>query len=88
MFTLRTELFFQIHLNSVVFRDIFFFLKEMQDDIFMGPGMLDMHSHSIDLFDTRVKPHLTRLCGFMPASVAGVYIFHTKALGDGELFDR
>lgn len=27
MLALRTELFFQIHMNSVVFRDIFFFLS-------------------------------------------------------------
>lgn len=88
MFTLRTELFFQIHMNSVVFRDIFFFLTEMQDDIFMGPGVLDMHSHSIDLFDTRVKPHLAWLRRCMPASIAGVYVFHAKAVGDCVLFDR
>lgn len=46
----------------------------MQDDIFMGPGMLDMHSHSIDLFDTHVKPHLTWLCRCMPASIAGCFM--------------
>lgn len=88
MFPLRSELFFQIHMNSVVFRNIFFFLTEMQDDIFMGPGMLNMHSHSVDLFDIRVKPHLTWLCGCMPASIAGPCVFFFKALGDCELFDR
>lgn len=54
----------------------------------MGPGMLDMHSHSIDLFDIRVKPHLTWLCGYMPVSIAGACMFHAKALGKCELFDR
>lgn len=44
MLTLRPE-FFQIQMNSVVFRDIFSFLMEMQDDIFMGPGMLNMRSY-------------------------------------------
>lgn len=88
MVTLGPELFFQIHMNIVVFRDIFFFLMEMQDDIFMGPGMLHMHSHSIDLFDICVKPHLTWLCGYMPASNEGASRFHAKALGDCELFDR
>lgn len=77
-FTLRTELCFQIDMNSVVFRDIFFFLTEMQDDIFMGPGMLNMHSHSIDLLDIRVKPHLTWLCGCMPASMQGFVRFISK----------
>lgn len=54
MFILTAKLFFQIHINSVVFSDIFLFLTEMQGGIFMGPGMLDMHYHSIDLFDTCV----------------------------------
>lgn len=51
-------------------------------------NMLCMHSHSIDLFDIRVKPHLTWLCGFMPVSIAGACMFHAKALGECELFDR
>lgn len=60
----------------------------MRDDIFMGAGMLNMHSHSIDLFDIRVKPHLTWLCGCVPASIAGACVFHAKALGDWGLFGR
>lgn len=50
--------------------------------------MLNMHSHSIDLFDIRVKPHLTWLCGCVPASIAGACVFHAKALGDWGLFGR
>lgn len=75
-------------MNSVVFRDIFFFLTEMQDDIFMGPGVLSVHSHSVYLFDICIKPHLTWLCGCVPASIAEACVFHAKALGDCELFDR
>lgn len=45
MFILTTKLFFQIHINRVVFRYIFYFLTEARGGIFMGPGMLDMHYH-------------------------------------------
>lgn len=80
VFILTTKLFFQIHINSVVFRDIFVFLTETQSDIFMEPGMLDMHYRSIDLFDTCVKPHLTWLCVCMRAYITSFYAFHAKAL--------
>lgn len=88
MFMLISELFFQIRMNSVVFRDIFIFLTEMQDGVFMVQGVLSIHSHFICLFDICVKLHLTWLCGCMPASIAEACVFHAKALGDYELFDR
>lgn len=80
MFVLTTELFFQIHINSVVFRDIFLFLTETHGGIFMGPGMLNMHYHSIDLFDTCVQPHLTWFCVCICAYITLFYVFHAKAL--------
>jgi len=67
VFTLTTKLFFQIHINCVVFGYIFLFLTEMQGGISVGPGMLEMHCHSIDLFDTCVQPHLTWLSVCMRA---------------------
>lgn len=36
----------------------------------MGPGMPDMHYHSIDLFDTCIQPHLIWLCVCMRAYIS------------------